>query len=128
MKKVRVVCGVVFNKNSEILITQRGDKENYHKWEFPGGKVKPQEELNDSIKRELFEELNILVDPIEIIFTSEFEKFQLIFIECQLNSGQIKLNEHLNYSWVTQEELRKYDFLEGDKAFIDYMMFDSETS
>ena len=70
MKKVKVVCGVVYNNKNEIIITQRGDQKNYKKWEFPGGKVKPNEELNKSIKRELKEELNVVVYPIKVIYSN----------------------------------------------------------
>ena len=49
MKKIKVVCGVIF-KNNKYLITQRGDFKNFKKWEFPGGKVEPYENIFDAIK------------------------------------------------------------------------------
>ena len=45
---IDVVCGVIKN-GDKYLITQRGDKMNEGKWEFPGGKVKENEHLYDSI-------------------------------------------------------------------------------
>ena len=122
MKKVKVVCGVVYNNKNEILITQRGDQKNYKKWEFPGGKVKPNEELNKSIKRELKEELNVVVDPIKVIYSNTYKKYDLIFIECLYETGTIELNEHLDYNWTKIKDLGNYNFLEGDKEFINYLL------
>jgi len=122
MKKVKVVCGVVYNNKNEILITQRGDQKNYKKWEFPGGKVKPNEELNKSIKRELKEELNVVVDPIKVIYSNTNKKYDLIFIECLYETGTIELNEHLDYNWTKIKDLGNYNFLEGDKEFINYLL------
>ena len=122
MKKVKVVCGVVYNNKNEILITQRGDKKNYKKWEFPGGKVKPNEELNKSIKRELKEELNVVVYPIKVIYSNTYKKYDLIFIECLYETGTIELNEHLDYNWTKIKDLGNYNFLEGDKEFINHLL------
>jgi len=122
MKKVKVVCGVVYNNKNEILITQRGDQKNYKKWEFPGGKVKPNEELNKSIKRELKEELNVVVYPIKVIYSNTYKKYDLIFIECLYETGTIELNEHLDYNWTKIKDLGNYNFLEGDKEFINHLL------
>lgn len=115
---IDVVCGVVIHKN-RILITQRGDGKNYGKWEFPGGKVNKSEHPFDSIKRELYEELNLKVEPIDEIKRYKYLKFNLIFIECEVyNPEDIQLSEHLEYTWIDKKELSKFNFLEGDLMFI----------
>lgn len=115
---IDVVCGVVIH-NNRILITQRGDEKNYGKWEFPGGKINNGEHPFDSIKRELFEELRLKVEPINEITRYNYLKFNLIFIECKVFSPEnIKLSEHLDYSWIERKELSKFNFLEGDLRFI----------
>ncbi len=118
MKRIDVVCGVVYNKDSEILITQRADETNYKKWEFPGGKVKEGESLETSIQRELREELNIQVQVKGEMYRNYHGRFCLLFIECHYLSGYIELREHLDYRWVPQRNLKQYDFLEGDWEFI----------
>ena len=110
MKKVKVVCGVVYNNKNEILITQRGDQKNYKKWELPGGNVKPKEELN------------VVVDPIKVIYSNTYKKYDLIFIECLYETGTIELNEHLDYNWTKIKDLGNYNFLEGDKEFINHLL------
>ena len=103
MKKIKVVCGVIV-KNNKYLITQRGDSKNLNKWEFPGGKVEPFENIFDAIKRELKEELSIEVTPIKKLLEYDYKKYNLCFIECALGSNKIILNEHLNFTWISKQE------------------------
>lgn len=117
MKKIKVVCGVIF-KNNKYLITQRSDFKNFKKWEFPGGKVEPYENIFDAIKRELKEELNIDITPIKKLLDYDHKNFNLSFIECTLDSNNIDLKEHLNFAWVSKQEFEIYDFIEGDNLFI----------
>ena len=121
MKKINVVCGVIV-KDNKYLITQRGDSKNFNKWEFPGGKVEPFENIFDAIKRELKEELSIEVTPIKKLLEYNYKKYNLCFIECALGSNKIILNEHLNFTWISKKEFEIYDFLEGDNIFINSLL------
>lgn len=115
---IDVVCGVIC-VNQKYLITQRGDNRNYGKWEFPGGKVKKGEDIFTSIKREIFEELNLEITPLKEITRYPFEKFNLIFVSCNCeNNKTIKLNEHINFKWINSANFELYDFLDGDKKFL----------
>lgn len=119
MKEIKVVCGVV-RDNEKVLITQRGDKKNRGKWEFPGGKVNEGEEPFVSVKRELREELELDIVPVKERIRYNYKSFLLIFIECICcDPNTINLKEHLGYKWVNVSELVEYDFLEGDRRFID---------
>ena len=57
----RIGVGVIWDRDRQhILIDRRlpeGELAGY--WEFPGGKIEPDEEVRDCIKRELQEELEI---------------------------------------------------------------------
>ena len=121
MKKINVVCGVIV-KDNKYLITQRGDFKNLNKWEFPGDKVEPFENIFDAIKRELKEELSIEVTPIKKLLEYNYKKYNLCFIECALGSNKIILNEHLNFTWISKKEFEIYDFLEGDNIFINSLL------
>jgi|SaaInl3SG_22_DNA_1037383.scaffolds.fasta_scaffold03194_7 8-oxo-dGTP diphosphatase len=125
---IDVVCGLVIHMD-RILITQRGDKKNYGKWEFPGGKVITGEHPFDSIKRELIEELKLEVEPKKEITRYNHQQFNLIFIECFVsNPDDIQLNEHLNFRWIEKSEFSDFDFLEGDLSFIqEYNDLQNET-
>ena len=116
---VDVVCGVVKNGN-KYLITQKGDKKNYGKWEFPGGKVKADEHPFISIKRELIEELELDVIPLRVLETYRYDNYNLIFILCNpINVLDIRLKEHICFFWVEKKDFHNYTFIEGDLRFIE---------
>ena len=61
-KTVHVAVGVIVNSNNQVLISKRAV--NVHQgglWEFPGGKVEPDEQISTALCRELNEELGIVV-------------------------------------------------------------------
>lgn len=117
---IDVVCGVVRNEKGEYLITQRGDSKHYGKWEFPGGKVQTTETYFESIIRELKEELSIEVNPIRVITSYPFERFNLIFVLCELSplTNDLVLTEHLDSKWIKVQETSLFKFMEGDYEFI----------
>ena len=59
-KVLHVVAAAIFNKQGDLLITQRPlEKYMGSLWEFPGGKVEVGEAVTDALFRELAEELGI---------------------------------------------------------------------
>ena len=67
-KIIKVVAAVIENEKNEILCTLRPiGKILGNNWEFPGGKLEKGETEFEGIKREIKEELNCDIEPIEII-------------------------------------------------------------
>ncbi|KLT73739.1 NTP pyrophosphohydrolase [Neisseria arctica] len=57
---IRVVAGVVLNREGDYLLSSRPEGKPYAGyWEFAGGKVEPSESELDALKREFEEELGI---------------------------------------------------------------------
>jgi len=66
--------GVIRNGSGEILIDRRLPKgEMAGFWEFPGGKVEPSETIEECIRREIQEELEIAVTVGDRIMTIEHD-------------------------------------------------------
>lgn len=66
MSQVHVAVGVILTPDRQILLSKRPDKAHQGgKWEFPGGKVEPNESVQEALARELYEELDIQVETLE---------------------------------------------------------------
>ena len=70
MKQINVV-GAILVQDGKILCAQRGPGRALENlWEFPGGKIEPGETPREALKRELTEELKIVVSVAEEAFES----------------------------------------------------------
>ena len=72
MKTIRVVAAVILDsaeKPSQIFATARGYGEYKGGWEFPGGKIEQNESPEDAIVREIKEELDTEIIPLEMFHT-----------------------------------------------------------
>ena len=78
MKTIRVVAAIIIDEG-KIFATQRGYGEFKGGWEFPGGKIEPNETPEAAIVREIKEELDTEVQVIELLDTVEYDypKFHL---------------------------------------------------
>lgn len=115
---IQVAAAIIVLKN-KILITQRSEKMKLPDlWEFPGGKVKKDETLEDCIVREIKEELgvNIKVNHhfMTVCHKYDFGEIQLVSYVAEIERGNIELREHADYKWVEPSELQNYEFAPAD--------------
>ena len=110
------VIGIVFDtKTRKILIGKKENDPHVPKlsWCFPGGRPKHDEELEDSIKREVKEETGLDIESLGPIFARilpEQENILLIYYLCELidENESKKDDEFVELKWVKPEELEKY--------------------
>ena len=117
------VTAALIRHDERILIAQRGrDKRFASQWEFPGGKVRPDESLEDCLRREIKEELNleIRVDRHCCTVHHRYPEFdiELITFWCSIMAGELRLTEHEQVRWITLAEASQYDFVEADLKVI----------
>ena len=121
MKQIRTVAGVIRNEKGEILCTLR-DQGKYDyvsfKWEFPGGKIEEGETLEQTLTRELHEELEIDV-KIEKFFVQvehDYPDFHLSMavFDCKLISKEMKMNVHKQVKWLAPKEMMSLDWAAAD--------------
>lgn len=120
----RIVVAIIHNpKTGEILISKRKqDVMLGGLWEFPGGKVKQGESLNDAILREIMEETSVSIEIKQELATikhaySHFKITLTAFI-CTYKSGVPKPNESDEVRWIKLGELDKYPFPKANLKFM----------
>lgn len=122
-KIIKVVAAVIENEKNEILCTLRPiGKILGNNWEFPGGKLEKGETEFEGIKREIKEELNCDIEPIEVIGDA-YHKYErgtvnIIAIKCKQLSP-IKLNEHDACIWLERKNLKSLVWAPADIEIID---------
>jgi len=105
--------------NHKVLVVQRSATMNMPlKWEFPGGKVEPNESPEDCIKREIMEELNIQISPKKMLPPINFDyptiSIYLIPFLSIIDGGVLQLKEHAKFLWLTKNELPYLNWTEAD--------------
>lgn len=118
-KHVRVAAALLF-RNGKIFAAKRGDSPYpyvAHKYEFPGGKIEEGERGEDTVKRELMEELalDVRVGGLYACHTFEYPDFivTLSLYECEMRSD-FTLLEHEGYAWFSPNVLREEDWAPAD--------------
>ena len=119
MKEIKVVAALI-EKDGKYLIARRatGDENVLGKWEFPGGKVEPNEDELSAIEREIREEFELEVKAVKFLVNNVCEYpskiVDLRLYECKYVSGEFKLHDHHEIKWVTKEDIINYDFAPAD--------------
>ncbi len=86
-----VACGIMFDTEGNILMglrDARGPNPNY--WEFPGGQLEPDETLEECLRREWVEELNLHISIDRFLCTTTYNN-----ISCHFFVGKIEDIENL---------------------------------
>ena len=118
-KKTIEVVAAIIEKNDKYFIAQRPNRgELALKWEFPGGKVEPNESREDALIREIREEFKSDIKIKRFIETvyHEYQTFHIVLhcYLCELVSGDMELIEHVNKLWVRNKDLDSYDLSKAD--------------
>jgi len=118
-KQIKVVGAIIENEKAEILCALRGTKMKMpNLWEFPGGKVEKNEEIENAIEREIKEELGCEVKFLSIFNdnTYEYEDIivNLIIVKCIVESGTPIAKEHDKLIWLKKENLLSLNWAPAD--------------
>ncbi|AGF72176.1 (deoxy)nucleoside triphosphate pyrophosphohydrolase [Corynebacterium halotolerans] len=119
MKKRINVTGAVLTDGDKVLAARRGaGKALAGFWEFPGGKIEAGETPEESLARELEEELLCQATVGEYVTTTEHEyDFGIVILStyfCTLLEGEPQLTEHEEIRWVPANELKNLEWAPAD--------------
>ena len=121
LKSIHVVAAVIRDGN-RVFATQRGYGPCKDGWEFPGGKIEPNEMPEQALYREIREELDTEVAVGEKLAQVEYDypDFHLSMgcYWCAIRSGRLTLKEHEAARWLGLDELDSVDWLPADQTII----------
>lgn len=103
------IKGIIIQDQRVLLVKNERDE-----WELPGGRMEKDETPEQTLLRELYEELGVQSTVIEIVDAQMFQVMpeKYVFIVsyyCEISHvEQIRISsEHTDYSWVSKEGLNQ---------------------
>lgn len=128
MKLLLVAACALIDADGRVLLAQRpAGKSMAGLWEFPGGKVEPSERPEQTLIRELKEELGIVVQEAclaPLTFASHsYEDFHLVMplYVCRRWEGSVTGGEGQSLAWVKPNRLREYPMPPADEPLIPHL-------
>lgn len=95
-------------------------------WEFPGGKVEPDELPEQTLVRELQEELAIEITAYNTLFNFAYnysdKSIQFFVYRVSEYKGQEQGNENQEILWVDRDALAQFDFPAANKKIINKLL------
>ena len=125
---ILVAACALIDPDGRVLIAQRPEgKAMAGLWEFPGGKVEPGERPEESLIRELKEELGIVVKEeclAPLTFASHrYPDFHLLMplYVCRRWEEIVVAREGQKLKWVWPKDLRNYPMPPADEPLIPHL-------
>lgn len=131
----RIVSTAIIYKDGKYLILQRSKNKKVFpgKWTVPGGGLETDDYINlpkttsdhwyfsieKSLRREIKEETDLEVGKLKYLLDITFIRpdgipVLILSYYCDYKFGEVKLDEDaIDYVWVTYEEAKNYDLIEG---------------
>ena len=121
MKTIKVVAAIICD-GDKIFATQRGYGDWKDYWEFPGGKIEPNETPEEALQREIREELDTEITVGKKLTTVEYDypEFHLSMdcFWCSIIRGKLTLLEAEASTWLTIDTLFQMNWLPADLQII----------
>ncbi len=121
------VVGAAIVRDDRVLVAQRGTGPFAGRWEFPGGKVEPEEDDLAALVRECAEEMGVVVAPQEFLGEVVLDGVvaggtpgasTLRVWSARLVEGEPVAHEHRDLRWVRAADLDALDWIAADRPLL----------
>ncbi len=128
MRLLLVVAVALIDPDGRVLLAKRPEgKSLAGLWEFPGGKIEPDERPEQALIRELKEELSIDVAEsclAPLTFAShayvDFHLLMPLYV-CRRWKGDVISSEGQQLKWVRAKDLRNFPMPPADKPLVPHL-------
>jgi len=116
------VAGIVIKKGTVLLTRRKPNGLLGGLWEFPGGRMTPDESPETACARSLKETVNLTVDDCSRITRVKhaYTHFKItvdVYI-CRYRSGRVKLNGPTDFCWIKPKQIETYPLPKSNHKFL----------
>ena len=128
MKEIEVVAAIIFEGKHALCVQRAPSKYAYTslKYEFPGGKVEPNETEKEALKREILEELSmdVIVGSKYLTVKHAYPDFSIVMHSylCIVTNRDLILHEHVTAQWLEIADFKQLDWAEADLPIVEKLM------
>jgi 8-oxo-dGTP diphosphatase len=121
---IAVAVALILKDGCVLMGERRADKVYPLHWEFPGGKLEPDETAIDALRRELFEELAIGITDAEYWISEKAEysngmTYDISYFLVREWKGEIGNKSEFNrIEWVSDATLALREHLSGNASVL----------
>jgi A/G-specific adenine glycosylase len=120
--ELHIAVGVVMKKGRLLIARRRPQGLLGGLWEFPGGKIRPDEDPQTACIREIKEETNLTVSIARQLTHVKHAythfKIQADVYLCHYVGGRVKLNGPMAHRWIVPSALDRFAFPKANLKFI----------
>ena len=122
---MKVTAGILRQNGLVLIARRKPGKHMAGKWEFPGGKIEQGESPEESLARELAEELDVKARVGALLCQAAWEgdgiSLDLMVYRVEGFEGTPSLREHEEIRWVAPQDLRTYDLADSDRRVVEIL-------
>jgi 8-oxo-dGTP diphosphatase len=124
---MKTVTAAIAIKNKHVFLARRAqDQKLAGFWEFPGGKVEPDETLQECLIRELQEEFGVPSTAGAVLCESTFHydhgSIRLVGIETEFGSTDFQPTVHDRLDWVPLEQVLHKQLAPADIPLAEFIV------